>query len=239
MDTCKIDTKGVRMVAHRGLSGIERENTVAAFIAAGNRSYFGIETDVRRTADGKYVISHDETLLRVSGEDVNIGASTLEDIQRVVLTDIDGSRTRLDLCAPTLDDYISVCKKYGKHCVLELKQDFSLSEVQEILDVINARDYLESVTFISFHYGSLKNVLTLSPGQSVQVLIGEQPDGFFVNAARDGMDIDAHHDTLTREKIARIHELGMKVNAWTVDSAERAAELIDMGVDFITTNILE
>ena len=33
------------MIAHRGVSGLELENTCAAFVAAGNRSYFGIETD--------------------------------------------------------------------------------------------------------------------------------------------------------------------------------------------------
>ena len=45
-DTVKIDKRGVRLIAHRGLSGIEQENTCAAFIAAANReSYYGIETN--------------------------------------------------------------------------------------------------------------------------------------------------------------------------------------------------
>ena len=38
MDTVKIDAKSTKMIAHRGVSGIERENTAAAFVAAGNRS---------------------------------------------------------------------------------------------------------------------------------------------------------------------------------------------------------
>ena len=40
MDSIKIDSRNTKMIAHRGLSGIEKENTNAAFIAAGNRSYF-------------------------------------------------------------------------------------------------------------------------------------------------------------------------------------------------------
>ena len=53
-DTVKIDKRGVRLIAHRGLSGIEQENTCAAFIAAANReSYYGIETDTpHRRHDG-------------------------------------------------------------------------------------------------------------------------------------------------------------------------------------------
>ena len=60
------------MVAHRGVSGLETENTCAAFVAAGNRSYYGIETDVHKTADGKYVVFHDDTTGRLAAENVTI-----------------------------------------------------------------------------------------------------------------------------------------------------------------------
>ena len=51
MNTIKLNTTGtnVKMIAHRGLSGLEAENTCAAFVAAGNREkYFGIECDIHR-----------------------------------------------------------------------------------------------------------------------------------------------------------------------------------------------
>ena len=37
MDTKKFDNQGTRVVAHRGLSGLERENTASAFVAAGKK----------------------------------------------------------------------------------------------------------------------------------------------------------------------------------------------------------
>ena len=40
MNTIKVKAKETLLVAHRGLSGLEMENTCAAFVAAGNRSYF-------------------------------------------------------------------------------------------------------------------------------------------------------------------------------------------------------
>ena len=58
-DTLRLNNPDMKMVAHRGLSGLELENTAAAFVAAGNRSYYGIETDVHRTADGKFVVIHE------------------------------------------------------------------------------------------------------------------------------------------------------------------------------------
>ena len=73
MNTIKFDAKSTKVIAHRGLSGLERENPHAAFVAAGNReSYFGIETDTHVTNDGLFAIHHDDTLNRVFGKSVNI-----------------------------------------------------------------------------------------------------------------------------------------------------------------------
>ena len=61
LNTVKIENKkGTKFIAHRGLSGLELENTISAFVAAGNRSYQGIETDVHVTSDGKFVVYHDD-----------------------------------------------------------------------------------------------------------------------------------------------------------------------------------
>ena len=103
MNTIRFDKKNALVVAHRGLSGIERENTNAAFVAAANRSYYGIETDFRRTADGKFIISHDQSLKRVSGEDVNVEAVSLAVAQSVVHFDKDDTKNRADLRAPSLE----------------------------------------------------------------------------------------------------------------------------------------
>ena len=67
-DTIRIAHPNVKMVAHRGCSGLECENSNAAFVAAGNRSYFGIETDVHVSKDGYHVIFHDDNAERMTGE---------------------------------------------------------------------------------------------------------------------------------------------------------------------------
>ena len=74
MDTVKLSAASKPlMVAHRGCCSLETENTAPAFVAAGNRSYWGVETDVRTTADGGFIILHDETTARVSGSDAGYG----------------------------------------------------------------------------------------------------------------------------------------------------------------------
>lgn len=132
MDTQKIDHGAVCMIAHRGLSGLERENTNAAFVAAGNRSYYGIETDVHKTADGQFVIIHDESTQRVTDgkTDMNVERSTIGEIRDLVLPDRDG-RLREDLRIPTLVEYARICKKYKKISVLELKNEFEEDDIQK------------------------------------------------------------------------------------------------------------
>ena len=52
------------------------------------------------------------------------------------------------------------------------------------------------------------------------------------------MDVDIAHTALTATAVDSLHNIGLKVNCWTVDKPERAAELIEYGVDMITTNSL-
>lgn len=125
MNTEKIKKLNVKMVAHRGVSGLERENTAAAFVAAGNRSYYGIETDVHVTADKKYIIIHDDDTERVAGIKLNVEESRYKELRKIKLKDLDGS-DRADLCFPSFDEYLDICKKYEKVCVLELKTPWRL-----------------------------------------------------------------------------------------------------------------
>ena len=52
----------VQVIAHRGASKVERENTLAAFRRAGEMGADAVELDVRRTADGAMAIHHDAHL---------------------------------------------------------------------------------------------------------------------------------------------------------------------------------
>ncbi len=239
MNTVKINKGSALMVAHRGVSGLERENTLSAFIAAGNRSYFGIETDVHRTADGKYVVIHDDSTGRVGQDNIVIENSTYDLIKSVKLYDIDGKTPRTDLRIPLLSEYIRVCKKYEKRAVLELKTIFTKEQVAEIVDIIKNEDYLEGVIFISFHIQDLIFLRELCPDQPAQFLTGEISERTIGWMKDYKLDLDAHFPSIPEENLKMLHDLGIKVNVWTVDDPATAEKLVSWGVDYITTNILE
>ena len=104
-----------RNFAHRGLYSEDQsipENSLAAFAAAAEKGY-GVELDVHMTTDEKIVVFHDDTLLRLCGEDKNVDALTSEELSRYRLA---GTEERI----PLLSEVFAVMD--GLPVVLELKR---------------------------------------------------------------------------------------------------------------------
>ena len=236
-DTIKLDT-AVSIIAHRGLSGLERENTNAAFVAAGNRSYYGIETDIHRTKDGRFIVFHDDTIERLAGVDGVVEEMTFEELRQLRLRDMDGN-IREDLLLPSLEEYIRICKKYGKQSILELKNHFEPADIQQIIAIIQQEGWLEHTTFISFDLPNVLCVRRLLPEQPVQYLVGEAPENLLETLTENRLDLDIYYRFLSPELVSACHEAGVLVNTWTVDSVEDGLLVAQLGVDYITSNILE
>ena len=77
-----------RYIAHRGLhdgnTGPLPENSMAAYKKAVEMGY-GIELDVRESADGELICMHDRNLKRACGVDVNADALKLSELQELKL----------------------------------------------------------------------------------------------------------------------------------------------------------
>ena len=240
MDTVKFDRKNVKTVAHRGLSGIETENTVAAFVAAANRSYYGIETDVHKTLDGHFVLIHDNSTNRVSKKNKKVKRSILLTLKKIVLKDFYSKEApREDLRIPTLADYISICKKYEKVCILEIKNHFSYDDIKKLVKEIEKLNYIEHTVFISFDFDNLKNIKSILPNQKVQFLTGKCTDELIGKLKNYKMDIDIQYTALNEELVNKLHNNGIEINTYTVDNLETANKFANLNIDYLTTNILE
>lgn len=237
-NTIKVTEKGnTRFVAHRGVSGLECENTAAAFIAAGNRTHYGVETDIWRTSDGKYLCNHDGRTGRICEVDLVVEKSTFDELRALRMKDKDGASDRAELMIPTPYEYKKICKKYEKHAVPELKSNFTEAEIAEIIGIFE--DYLDNTCFIAFNIANLDLVKKLRPEQECQFLTSEWNDELPEMLAARHMGLDIYHGQLTEERVKACHDKGVEVNCWTVDKLEDAEKLISWGVDYITSNILE
>ena len=205
MDTIHLQNKGkTLMVAHRGCSGLEKENTMPAFVAAGNRSYYGIETDVHKTADGKYICFHDDTTKRVAIDDMVVEETSYDTLRALPLTDKEGKRGRIDLRMPSLEEYINVCKYYDKYAVLELKNAFEEEDIYEICAIIDSLGHLEKTIFISFSYENLVYLRKKYPTQAAQFLISTFPDDLIDHL----IHLQRPSERLFQDRIPRPFHLG-------------------------------
>lgn len=237
-DTIHVNLPGVKMVAHRGVSGLERENTCAAFVAAGNRSYFGVETDIHRTADGRYIVFHDDNLTRLLGDGRVVEEMCFDELRALRLTDLDGN-ARGDLLLPTLEEYVHICKKYDKDCVLEIKNHFEPEDIDNVIAIIRGIGWLERTIFISFDLPNMICIRERLPQQRAQYLVSTFGDDLLDILTGHHLDLDIKYSSLSAEQVRACHEAGIQVNVWTVNEAADADRLAGYGVDYITTNILE
>ena len=236
--TILIDAKQTKIIAHRGLSGIECENTIAAFIAAGNRNYFGIEADVHITADLEFIIIHDDDTNRVSNTKMPVEGSSYEQLRSIVLNDKDGSQ-RIDLHLPSLSEYLKTCKRYEKKAVLEIKNRMPQSQIERILNIVKDEYSIEDVIFISFDFENLVDIRKIHSDANIQYLCDKADDITIEELKKYNFDIDIWEGFLTQDLIQKLHDNGILVNCWTCDNKNRAEQLINWNVDFITTNILQ
>lgn len=235
MDSIKLKGENKPLIiAHRGLSGIKLENTNEAFKLASAHTYYGIETDVHVTKDKKFIICHDDNLLRTSGVDMIIEESLYDDLKKVKLYNGE--------VLPDLEDYINICKSSNKYAVLELKNHMESQMIEECIKRISDLNYLDKTIIISFDPSNIVEVNKISDVKTQYLCnIGNILEQYFAIyfAVHQKCELDVNYRNCTKAFIDECHKNGVKVNVYTVDSEEDAYKMIEYGVDFITTNILE
>jgi glycerophosphoryl diester phosphodiesterase len=239
VDTVKINHQNTKMIAHRGLSGLEKENTMAAFIAAGNRSYYGIECDIHKTIDNVFVVIHDDDTSRVSQANKIIANSTYLELKNIELDDINNGLPKSHLRIPTLVEYVDSCIKYNKACVIEFKNQFSEKDIYSVMNIITERKYLHKVIFISFIIENLITIRNRDKFIRLQFLTSKYNEQVLEACCKYKFDIDINYKALNKQIVDELHQYNIQINVWTVDNPTEALMLIGLGVEYITTNILE
>lgn len=124
-----------KFVAHRGLSSRAPENTLKAFQLAGEAGFWGAETDVRKSKDGKFILLHDDTLNRMCGIDRSPEDMTLAEIKNARIISGNGLKQyKTESSAttiPTLEEYLQTCKKYRLVPVIEIKMNYNWDDETE------------------------------------------------------------------------------------------------------------
>ena len=227
----------IKMIAHRGLSGLHTENTLASFIGAGKTDCYGIETDVHVTKDGEYVLFHDGNLLKMTGVDLEIATTDYADLKKVELPDKGGDGESATVI-PTFGEYLEICKQYSKRAIVELKAIFTKEQIAEIVEILQEKGMKDNATFISFNRENLLFLREVFPDAPAQYLIETVKEGELDFAIENGFDASIQFWRVLPSMVKKMQKAGLSVGCWTVDKKWQASLMKAYGVAYITSNIL-
>ncbi len=224
--------KQISLIAHRGLSKSHCENTLPAFVSACKSPFWGIETDIQFTKDQKIVCFHDKTLKRLLGDKRRICDLKLKELKEVKFCSAVGNFG--EIC--TFKQYLKVCKKYKKHCVIELKYKMTPSQMKRVLREIGRHRYTKNCTIISFDSFSLSVIRHLSPTVNLQLLVNNPLKRYIAFCKDYNIGVSLYNKIATRETITKLQSLGIDVAVWTINDSPTAQKFVNLNVKYITTD---
>ena len=217
--------------AHRGRSDLHHGNTMPAFLAGLEACANGIETDIRRTADGVLVLFHDKKLTGLGEEGSLVSETTFDELSGK-MTALWGSEYRL----VTLEDFLRVFGPLNLRLALELKADGIEEETAQLAEKYTAR---KDVTFTSFSLERLEKIHALLPDWHKGFLVKRGEAGDDLPDTLFGMGVEEicpFSADVTPEQVDAWHDAGLTVRAWGVPDEEEMKRLVDAGVDGMTVN---
>jgi glycerophosphoryl diester phosphodiesterase len=220
-----------KVIAHRGAWKAQGfpQNSLASLRESVRLGCEGSEFDVWMTADEVLVVNHDGEFMGME-----IEHNTYDQLLSQKLSN--GEKI------PTLKEYLTEgMKQTGTKLILEFKPSGISVERSEKVGEMSVKTVKEMkaekwVDYITFSYEGGKKAIATDPKANVAYLTGDKSpaqlkeDGFF------GFDYNIRALRLKPEWISEAQQLGLTVNAWTVNNPEDMQWLLDLKADFITTD---
>lgn len=222
-----------QIIAHRGYwkKAGSAQNSVSSLKNAQENAFYGSELDVHITADNVVVVCHDDS---IQHHDIN--TSTYAELKDLKLGNGE--------VMPTLEAYLKQERKNTQtKLIIEIKykKDAELEKktAKSVVDLVKKFGMEKDVEYISFSMNICKELLLLTHNSPVAYLAYKD----LVFSPKELKEIgvsglDYHYALLFQkpEWIAEAKALGLTTNAWTVNNAADMQKLIDLDIDFITTD---
>ncbi|MSR91403.1 glycerophosphodiester phosphodiesterase family protein [Inconstantimicrobium porci] len=233
------NVKDILFIGHRGFVSAAPENTVPSYIMAGREKFWGGETDINTTKDGKWIVLHDNKIDRMTNGTGKVKDLTLKEIRKYHIKCGRNLKLYGKLKIPTFEEYLKTCRDTGIAPVIEFKPDCDITKVNAAVDIIKHYDMVKKCICISFRLPVLKEIRKNDKDIKLQWLIGSELDeNHLRNASQLGphAGIDINQKYLSEAMIRKCHEKNLEVNCWTVNDKKMASKYADWGVDYITSD---
>ena len=220
-----------QVIAHRGAWKVDNlpQNSLASLHRAIALGCAGTEFDVHLTKDDILVVNHDQDFYGM-----DIATSTYAELL--------AKKHPNGESIPTAEDYLREgMKQKQTKLIFELKtsklgKERTLHSADLAVQLVKKLEADEWVEYILFDYDGAKRIIELDPDAIVYYLNGDvapaqaKEDGFY--------GLDYHFSVYQKNPtwIAEAHQLGLAINAWTVNTEEEMLNLLNQNAEFITTD---
>ena len=230
------DERNIKIIAHRGASALEPENTIPSFNRAASIGAWGVEADIYVLKDGNIVVFHDADVERMTNGMGEIKSMNLLEVKALNIDGGNNVNNYNNLKIPTLDEYLNCCVENKVTPVIEFKL-VNVEKIKEIVDKIKKYGLEDNTIIISTSYEWIKYIREYSDKIHFQYLGDITIENINLLKKYGNYGIDIKIDKITKDKIDLAHLNGAKVNVWTVNNKKDINRLINMGVDMITSDL--
>ncbi len=210
------------VIAHRGASAQEHENSLAAFRLAGRLGADGIELDIHATCDGALVVHHDDT---IAGVHIPTSTAVAVRAKRLPNGEVPPLLAEaLGAIDPRLRVYIEI---------KTLPPAFDA----HLLDILDAGPHPAGYAVHAFDHRILARLGAARPTLPRGILSASYPIRPLVPLVDVGaVGFWMDRSLVDGELASLLHIAGAQLFAWTVDDAVEMVRLAGLGVDGVCTN---
>ncbi|MER5597499.1 glycerophosphodiester phosphodiesterase family protein [Streptomyces sp. NPDC002265] len=210
-------------IGHRGVMGVEPENTLRSFVAAQQAGLDVIELDLHLSKDGALVVMHDADVDRTTD-----GCGPIAEMTLGELRGLDAGRGER---IPVFEEVLDAVRTPLQAEIKDVAAARALAEVMTRLDLLGR------VEVSSFHDEAITEIARLVPGVRTALV-----------ASRYGVDIvrravDAGASTvclnirrLTLEIVERAREADLRIIGWVVNTQDHLRLVRALQLDGATTD---
>lgn len=218
-----------KVIAHRGYWDFpgSAQNSIRALQLADSVGAYASEFDIWMTADSVLVVNHDR----------DINGLVIQDSQS---SDILAQKLANGENVPTLNDFLDAAVPLKVNLVLEVKEhktpEANIEATRRAIAMIREKGLYDRTDYISFSPYAFETFIKEAPGREASFLYELIGPERIKELGGTGIDYNIGHFWSNNNLTKECHDLGLKVNIWTVDSDDDITFSIDQGVDYITTN---
>ncbi|MBT3436054.1 MAG: glycerophosphodiester phosphodiesterase [Oceanospirillaceae bacterium] len=222
----------MQLFAHRGISDLAPENSMAAFELALAQGADGIELDVRLMS-GQVVVMHDASVDRTTN-----GTGLVSQFNHNQWQGLDAGDGNPP---PTLRQVLAFV---AGRCEVNIELKSVDLVPQVATEITNAVEHLgfglTQLCVSAFDHRLLVQLTALLPKVAIAPLIASCPVSLAAMAAdMDAQAIHCHTETTDMDLVGDAHNKGLKIRVYTVTLAVDLLRLRQIGVDAVFVNDVE